>query len=147
MALPIYQVNINVKVNRMRNWLSKPGEMINENLTRCLQRYVLVGYETKRKGLFYTTNNMVLRKLAGRTILIFIEEIKIFTFLFPQKFEHSKSLTPITNLDRSQLMILSRTRKTEKITSSNTLWHVRCIKSAQIFDTREQEIDLSSRAR
>jgi hypothetical protein len=42
-------VNVNVRVNRMRNWLSKLGETINENLTRCLQWYVVVGCEIKQK--------------------------------------------------------------------------------------------------
>jgi hypothetical protein len=51
MALQRYEVNVNVRVKRMGKWLSKPGETINENLTGCLQWYVVIGYETKLKRL------------------------------------------------------------------------------------------------
>jgi hypothetical protein len=60
-------VNVNVRVNRMRNWLSKLGETINENLTGCLQWHLVVGYETKQKYLLYTTNNMVLNIIPQGT--------------------------------------------------------------------------------
>jgi hypothetical protein len=45
MALRRYEMNMNIRVNRMRNGLSKLCESNNENMTECLQRYVVFGYE------------------------------------------------------------------------------------------------------
>jgi hypothetical protein len=60
----IYEVNLNVnvnmRVNRTRNCLSKPREPSNENLTGCLQRCAVLGYERKQKDLLCTTNNKTL---------------------------------------------------------------------------------------
>jgi hypothetical protein len=42
------------------NWLSKRHESINENLTGCWQRYVVLGYERKGKYLIPNTNSTVL---------------------------------------------------------------------------------------
>jgi hypothetical protein len=48
-GLRIYEVNVNIKINRMRNGPSKPCGPNTENLTGCLQRYVVLGYGRKRK--------------------------------------------------------------------------------------------------
>jgi hypothetical protein len=55
-----YEVNVNTRANRMRICLSKSRETNDENLTGCLQIYVVLGYEKKRKDLLYTTNDKVL---------------------------------------------------------------------------------------
>jgi hypothetical protein len=57
----IYEVNMNVIINGMRNRLSKPRRSIKENLTGCLQRYVVLGYERNRKYLKFKINNIVLQ--------------------------------------------------------------------------------------
>jgi hypothetical protein len=43
----MYEVNMNVIMNGMRNRLSNPWRSIKENLTGCLDRYVVLGYERK----------------------------------------------------------------------------------------------------
>jgi hypothetical protein len=45
------------------NWLSKPREPINKNLTGCLQRYVILRYERMRKYLIFNTNNIAFQIL------------------------------------------------------------------------------------
>jgi hypothetical protein len=57
MAPQIYEPNATVTVNRMRNYLSKPREPNNENLTGYLQRYVLLECEKEQNTLFFTANN------------------------------------------------------------------------------------------
>jgi hypothetical protein len=42
-----------MKVNGMRNWRFTSGSPIDENLTGCLQRYVVPGYGRKRKHLYF----------------------------------------------------------------------------------------------
>jgi hypothetical protein len=50
---------MNIRGNRMGNCLSKPCELKNENLTRALQRYAVLGYERKQKDFLYIINNKV----------------------------------------------------------------------------------------
>jgi hypothetical protein len=52
---------MNVMANGMRNRLSKPRWSLNENLTGCWQRNVVLGYERNHKVLNFTTNNTVLQ--------------------------------------------------------------------------------------
>jgi hypothetical protein len=52
---------MNVIINGMRNRPSKPRRSINDNLTGCLERYAVLGYERKRKYLKFKINNIVLR--------------------------------------------------------------------------------------
>jgi hypothetical protein len=66
MARQIYDVNMNIMAKGMWNRLSKPCASVNENLTRCLQRYVVLGYERKRKYLFFNPNNTVLRAIPRK---------------------------------------------------------------------------------
>jgi hypothetical protein len=80
----IYEVNVNIRVNRMRSCLSKPREPNNGNLRGCLERSVFLGYERKRKDWLCTTNNRVLSIVPRKHNLIFIEEIEMFTFIFSQ---------------------------------------------------------------
>jgi hypothetical protein len=60
MAHHIYEVSANIKVNGMRIWLSSPCDTIDENLTECLQKYLLLGYERKLKYLTLNANHNVL---------------------------------------------------------------------------------------
>jgi hypothetical protein len=53
------------------NHLSKPRGSIRENLTRCLQKYVLLGYERDRKYLNFKTNNRVLQAILRVNIFDF----------------------------------------------------------------------------
>jgi hypothetical protein len=55
---------MNMRINGMRNRLSKPRRSINKNLTGCLQRYVVLGYEKNRKYLEFKINNIVLQIIA-----------------------------------------------------------------------------------
>jgi hypothetical protein len=50
----------------MIKWLSNPREPINDNLTGCLQRGVVVGYERMIKWLISNTNNVVLEIIPGK---------------------------------------------------------------------------------
>jgi hypothetical protein len=43
------------------NQLFKPCGSIDENLAKCLQRHVVLGYERNRKYLYLNINNMVLQ--------------------------------------------------------------------------------------
>jgi hypothetical protein len=54
-----YQVAINITAKGMRNRWSKTLGPINENVTQCLQRYAVLGYESNRNDLFLTISNNV----------------------------------------------------------------------------------------
>jgi hypothetical protein len=56
-----YQVAINITAKGTRNRWSKTLGPINENLTPCLQRYVVPGYESNRNDLFMNINNKMLQ--------------------------------------------------------------------------------------
>jgi hypothetical protein len=56
----IFEVNMDTRVNRVRNCFSKPRELNDDNLSECLQRSVVLEYEGKRNGLLSITNNKVL---------------------------------------------------------------------------------------
>jgi hypothetical protein len=60
MARQSYQVAINITAKGTRNRWSKTLGPINENLTQCLQRYVVLGYESNRNDLFMNINNEML---------------------------------------------------------------------------------------
>jgi hypothetical protein len=50
---------MNIMAKGMINQLSKPRAPINENLTGCLQRSVVLGCKRKRKYLIFKTNSIV----------------------------------------------------------------------------------------
>jgi hypothetical protein len=66
MVFRIYKVIASIKVNRMRNSFSTPRDINNENLTGCLQRYVVLGSEMKQKDSFCTTNKTVLCLISSK---------------------------------------------------------------------------------
>jgi hypothetical protein len=54
----------------MRNRLLNPHETIDENLTECLEKHVILGYERKRKYLISNTYGIVLQTISRNIILI-----------------------------------------------------------------------------
>jgi hypothetical protein len=58
-------------IKEMRNQLSKPRRSISEDLTVCSQRYLVLGYERKRKYLKFKINNIVLQIIAREHIFDF----------------------------------------------------------------------------
>jgi hypothetical protein len=56
----MHQIIMDNKVNGMKNRLSKPRKEHNENLTGCLQKYLVLGYKRNRK----CSNHMVLQILS-----------------------------------------------------------------------------------
>jgi hypothetical protein len=54
-------VNMNLAAKGMINWLWKGSGSINENLTGCLQRYIVLGCEGGRNDLFLNANSKVLQ--------------------------------------------------------------------------------------
>jgi hypothetical protein len=83
----------------MRNCLSKLREPSNENQTGYLQRYVVLGYERKRKDLNFKTNDRALQMIPRGVTATFIEEIKKFRFLLSEKLGYSNSFQLITHLE------------------------------------------------
>jgi hypothetical protein len=65
MARQQNEVTVDIRTKGMRNLLSKRRGSVNKNLTGCLQRCVILGYERKRKYLIFNTNNTVLQ-IQGR---------------------------------------------------------------------------------
>jgi hypothetical protein len=57
----IYKVTMNIILQRKSYRMCKPCIWINENLTGCLQRFVVLGYERIIKDLISNTNNNVLQ--------------------------------------------------------------------------------------
>jgi hypothetical protein len=57
----IYKVALNVIAMGMRDRLFKRRQSIDENMTGCLQRYVIFQHERTMKYLISNTNNIVLQ--------------------------------------------------------------------------------------
>jgi hypothetical protein len=55
------EVKLNIRVNGMRNRPLSPSRSIQENVTGCLQKYVVLKYEISRKYLKFKINNIVLQ--------------------------------------------------------------------------------------
>jgi hypothetical protein len=65
-------VNINVRVMRMRNRLSKSRGSIDDNLTWCLQRYIVFQYERMIKYLILIQTMSCRNEFTVSIILILI---------------------------------------------------------------------------
>jgi hypothetical protein len=59
----LYKVTVNVMAMGMKNQLLKPDEWIHEDLTGCLQRYVVLQYERMIKYLILNTNNVAFQTI------------------------------------------------------------------------------------
>ena len=71
MLYQIHGTTVNDIIMGTMNWPSKTGGTINENLTGCLQRYVVLGYERKQKSIIFIINNIVLPIIARDYIFDF----------------------------------------------------------------------------
>jgi hypothetical protein len=66
-----------------KNQLSNPRGSIDENLTGCLQRHLVLGHQRYRKHLFSNMNNTVLQVMAWEDNCDFLRrnrDIDISTF-------------------------------------------------------------------
>jgi hypothetical protein len=65
MARQIHDVDVDIRANEMRNLMSTPRGLINENRTGPSQKHLILGYGRKWKYLFLNMNNMALQITPG----------------------------------------------------------------------------------
>jgi hypothetical protein len=51
---------VDITINGMIDWMSKPEGPIIDHVRECLQRYVVLGYERVIKSMIFTINSIVL---------------------------------------------------------------------------------------
>jgi hypothetical protein len=80
----------------MGNWLPKPLESADENLTGCPEKHGVLGYERKRKYLFVNASDIVLHIILREANLISITGRKELV----EKGERSRSARPVRILSQ-----------------------------------------------
>jgi hypothetical protein len=128
MLCPKYEVTMKIISTRTSNQLSKPRGSTDENLTGCLERYVVLGSERDQQHLNFTTNNRILQMIRMEDNCDFFEEIEIFTFLFSQEFGRSNSSNSITHLEQPEPAMLPRKQKAMNVNGSMAVWRHRNVK-------------------